>query len=93
MTTLTKNTGTANTGTTNAGSSAGAMSTGQLLQNRYRVLDRLGKGGMGSVYIAEDLRLSGKRVAVKELAPNATSPRAVTLSRPTRPANCSTSQT
>nr|WP_042185701.1 serine/threonine-protein kinase [Kibdelosporangium sp. MJ126-NF4]CEL16833.1 serine/threonine protein kinase [Kibdelosporangium sp. MJ126-NF4]CTQ91939.1 serine/threonine protein kinase [Kibdelosporangium sp. MJ126-NF4] len=33
---------------------------------RYRVLDELGRGGMGVVWLAEDLTI-GRRVAVKEL--------------------------
>jgi serine/threonine protein kinase len=46
------------------------METGKLaadivLQNRYRILSLLKQGGMGSVYLAEDLRFRS-RVAVKE---------------------------
>lgn len=37
-----------------------------LLGNRYRLYDRLGAGGMGAVYRAED-RLTGETVAVKRL--------------------------
>jgi len=42
---------------------------GQVLQSRYRILRQLGQGGMGAVYLAEDLRL-GSRCAVKESTPD-----------------------
>ena len=33
----------------------------------YRVLSRLGKGGMGEVFLAEDTKQHGRRVALKVL--------------------------
>src|SRR5262249_52565241 len=44
----------------------GRFPPGHLLAKRYRVVTRLGRGGMGEVYSAEDLRLGGP-VALKFL--------------------------
>lgn len=38
-----------------------------LLLDRYRIIKEVGRGGQGAVYLCEDLRLSGRLWAVKEL--------------------------
>ncbi len=41
---------------------------GRRLANRYKLMDTLGQGSMGKVYLAEDMLLGGVPVAVKFLA-------------------------
>ena len=40
---------------------------GEVLRGRYQVRERIGQGGMGSIYLSEDLRLSGRLCALKEV--------------------------
>jgi serine/threonine-protein kinase len=44
------------------------LRAGQLLQERYRIVDLLGEGGFSAVYLAEDTRLAGRQVAVKVMS-------------------------
>lgn len=43
------------------------LETGMILRNRYQILDRIGQGGMGNIYLALDTRLQGRKCAVKEV--------------------------
>jgi len=43
------------------------LETGGVLRERYRIKQFISRGGMGSIYLAEDLRLEGRLCAVKEV--------------------------
>jgi serine/threonine protein kinase len=46
------------------------LTIGNILDGRYHIRERVGDGGFGAVYLAEDVRFSGKNlVAVKEIRP------------------------
>lgn len=47
---------------------------GYLLRDRYIIRSIIGSGGMGSIYLAEDNRLSGRLCAVKQVRPDTTLP-------------------
>ena len=56
-----------------AGKIGRVLTVGATLRNRYRIVSPIGQGGMGSVYLAEDLRLEGRKCALKavRIDPNA----------------------
>ena len=40
---------------------------GDILRERYKIKNFISRGGMGSIYLAEDIRLEGRLTAVKEV--------------------------
>lgn len=58
----------------------GLLGENIILENRYQVTSVLGFGAMGAVYLAKDQRLVGRRCAIKENRPDATT-RPETLNR------------
>ena len=40
---------------------------GEILRDRYKISRIIGQGGMGSIYLAEDIRLEGRQCALKEV--------------------------
>jgi serine/threonine-protein kinase len=49
---------------------AQTLAPGIILRERYRVIEMVGRGGMGATYGAEDLRLKGRFCALKEALPD-----------------------
>jgi len=43
------------------------LKTGEVLRERYRIHERIGQGGMGNIYLADDMRLEGRKCALKEV--------------------------
>ncbi len=50
------------------------LKAGEVLKNRYKIRRIIGHGGMGSIYLADDLRLAGRLCALKEVEHDRTMP-------------------
>ena len=46
------------------------LKSGHVLRDRYVIKRPIGRGGMGSIYLADDNRLEGRRCAIKEVRPD-----------------------
>lgn len=50
------------------------LKIGETLRGRYRIRRIIGQGGMGCIYLADDLRLEGRQCALKEVEHDKTLP-------------------
>ena len=50
------------------------LKSGEVLRDRYKIRRIIGHGGMGSIYLADDLRLEGRMCALKEVEHDRTLP-------------------
>ena len=46
------------------------LKPGDILRDRYKIVDVIGQGGMGCIYRAADLRLEGRFTAIKDVQPD-----------------------
>ncbi len=44
-----------------------SLKSQEILRERYRIRERIGQGGAGAIYLADDLRLEGRLCALKEV--------------------------
>jgi eukaryotic-like serine/threonine-protein kinase len=51
-----------------------ALKNKEVLRGRYSIRERIGQGGMGNIYLADDLRLEGRMCALKEVEHDRTLP-------------------
>ena len=51
-----------------------SVKTGEVLRGRYKIRKVIGQGGMGCIYLADDLRLEGRQCALKEVEHDRTLP-------------------
>jgi serine/threonine protein kinase len=54
------------------------LKIGAIFENRYLIISRLGEGGMGAVFLANDHKLGGKQWAIKESLWHANQPQGFT---------------
>ncbi|MBL8050396.1 MAG: serine/threonine protein kinase [Anaerolineales bacterium] len=51
-----------------------SLKNGEVLRERYTIQEKIGQGGTGNIYLAEDNRLQGRLCAIKEVEHNQTLP-------------------
>lgn len=51
-----------------------SLKNGEVLRDRYAIKEKIGQGGTGNIYLADDLRLQGRLCAIKEVEHNQTLP-------------------